>query len=341
MNHDVFISYTTDEKKYATQLKDTLNLNGYSCWMAPESIPGGSSYANEIEKAISNCKVLVVILSDKAQDSIWIPKEISRALTHKKIVIPFHIDESNIRDPFIFFLSDTQWIEAFRNFDAASAQLISVLANIIGKRDNSNAIPNNDTNSITNHFNGCRIYIASDFGHICFKSDTVKSYDDIKYLNFSGEIESKITAQLEELLAHLYQIDKDMISIEYNVSDRKVKLIPGTEQYWSAWKVNDGYRISFYVRHFESEEELLYDSLHFELRNDFSVSFFSKGHHIHKPGDAIIPFSKLGINEEATIHAAAELLKLCYPGRKIKMHSKFIPKFYSDCSGSYHLQFLL
>ena len=340
MKHDVFISYTTLEKEYAKQVKKILNHNGYTCWMAPESIPGGSSYANEIEKAISSCKIVVVILSEKAQESIWIPKEISRALTHKKMIVPFHIDESAICAPLDFYVTDAQRIEAYYDLAEAYEQLLSVLENIIGKREKSNTESIDKTVSISNSFSACRIYIGSDYGHICFKSNNVESYEDVKYLNFFGEIQNMITTQLVDLLSHLYQIDKDMISIEYNVSDGKVKLIPGSEKHWSAWAVKDEYRISFDVRHFEPEEELLYDALHFELGADLQVSFYKKGYCIHKPGKAIIPFAHLGINEEATISSAVKLIKLCYPGKNVRAQSKFTPKFYDDCSGSYHLKFL-
>ena len=70
--YDVFISYKSEEAENAKWLKAVLEINGLSCWMAPDSIPGGSSYAQEIEQAIYDCGVLVLLLSEKAQKSIWI-----------------------------------------------------------------------------------------------------------------------------------------------------------------------------------------------------------------------------------------------------------------------------
>ena len=134
MGCEVFISYTSSEKQNADQVKEVIEANGYSCWMAPESIPGGSSYADEIEAAIRDCKVMVVVLSEKAQDSIWIPKEISRALDNRKIVVPFHIDQSDLRDSFRFYLTDAQRIETYNRLMEAYAQLIEVLDRILGKK---------------------------------------------------------------------------------------------------------------------------------------------------------------------------------------------------------------
>ena len=58
-NKDVFISYKSDEYAQAIWVKDALETNGISCWMAPMSIPGGSSYAKEIPHAIDGCRVLL------------------------------------------------------------------------------------------------------------------------------------------------------------------------------------------------------------------------------------------------------------------------------------------
>ena len=37
-----FISYSSKEYAEANNVRDVLNTNGVSCWMAPQSIEGGS-----------------------------------------------------------------------------------------------------------------------------------------------------------------------------------------------------------------------------------------------------------------------------------------------------------
>ena len=49
---DVFISFKAEEINEAIWVRATLESHGISCWMAPDSIPGGSSYVKEISKAI-------------------------------------------------------------------------------------------------------------------------------------------------------------------------------------------------------------------------------------------------------------------------------------------------
>lgn len=344
MGPDVFISYSSKEKKNAEQVKTVIETNGYSCWMAPESIPGGSSYAAEIESAIQNCKVMLVVLSKTAQESIWIPKEISSALGYKKIVVPFHIDESNLVNAFKFYLTDAQRIEAYQNLTSAYEQLISLLEKIIGSPvKKSESVGNSVSRNISQKagYNACKIYISSDSGSICFASDIVKSYEEDYYLDFDGEIEKSFKSKLEKLLSNLYQIDTDMISVEFISSNNKTKLIPSSELNWNAWSVDDDYKIRFRIKRLEPEKELLYDSLSLEIGSDLDVSFYSKGNYINKPGNDIFIFSQLGISEEDTVRFANDLIKLCYPGKMIKTNSGFVPKFYNDGSGGYHLSFLV
>ena len=41
---DIFISYSSKEYSSAKKIKEYLDSNDISCWMAPDSIPEGSNY---------------------------------------------------------------------------------------------------------------------------------------------------------------------------------------------------------------------------------------------------------------------------------------------------------
>lgn len=112
---DVFLSYKSEEFDSALWLKKVLETNGISCWMAPMSIRGGSNYAQSIPTAIANCKVFVLMLSRKAQDSQWISKEVNQALNEKKIIMPYMIENCELQNEFNFYLSDIQRYEAYKN----------------------------------------------------------------------------------------------------------------------------------------------------------------------------------------------------------------------------------
>lgn len=110
---EIFISYKAEEFDEANSVKTALEENGISCWMAPMSIKGGLSYASEIPKAIRNCKVFVLVLSEKAQSSNWIPRELDQAINENKIIMPFMIENCPLQDEFAFYLSNVQRYNAY------------------------------------------------------------------------------------------------------------------------------------------------------------------------------------------------------------------------------------
>lgn len=122
---EVFISYKSEDFEQAIWLKSVLETNGISCWMAPASIPGGSNYAKEIPQAIENCRVFVVVLTRRCQDSIWVPKELDRALNSKKPVMPFVLENCELNDDFNFYLSNVQRYAAYQNKMAAAEQMVA------------------------------------------------------------------------------------------------------------------------------------------------------------------------------------------------------------------------
>ena len=59
MGQDVFISYKSEEFQEADWVRQQLESGGISCWMAPNSITGGASYATEIPQAIRSCRAVL------------------------------------------------------------------------------------------------------------------------------------------------------------------------------------------------------------------------------------------------------------------------------------------
>ena len=121
---DVFISYKSDEINEANWVREFLTDNGITCWMAPASIEGGTSYAMAIPKAIQECRAFVLILSRAAQESAWVPKEIDQAINHRKRILPFMIEDFVLAPDFGFYLSNVQCYRAFENKTASAKQML-------------------------------------------------------------------------------------------------------------------------------------------------------------------------------------------------------------------------
>ena len=120
----VFISYSSRETAEARKVKDLLEKEGISCWMAPESIPAGSDYGNEIANAIRTADFVVVMLSANSQSSKWVSKEVDFALKYDRTVIPFQLDDSELTPAFDFRLTDVQRIYANGRFYEAFSELL-------------------------------------------------------------------------------------------------------------------------------------------------------------------------------------------------------------------------
>lgn len=130
---EVFISYKSEEFDKANWVKTILETNEITCWMAPMDIKGGSNYALEIPKAIRECKIFVLILSEKAQTSKWVPKELDQAINEEKTIMPFMLEDCLLKEDFNFYLTNVQRYEAYKNKSAAIERMIAEINIILQK----------------------------------------------------------------------------------------------------------------------------------------------------------------------------------------------------------------
>ena len=142
MSADVFISYKSDEEEYARKIRSVLEANGISCWMAPDSIPLGSNYMKQIPLAIDHCKAMIILLSEKSQNSVWVKNEFSQAVTKNKLIIPYVIQDCPLQDEFAFSMSTMQQVYAYKDEQAALTKVVHDIREALGKEDASNVVIN-------------------------------------------------------------------------------------------------------------------------------------------------------------------------------------------------------
>ncbi len=131
----VFISYKSEEFDEANWVRTVLETNGISCWMAPMCITGGSSYATEIPQAIRNCTVFVLILSEQSQSSKWVSREVDRAINENKIIMPFMLENCQLKDDFNFYLTNVQRYAAYESKMSAVEKMVKEIKAILGIRE--------------------------------------------------------------------------------------------------------------------------------------------------------------------------------------------------------------
>ena len=176
-NKDVFISYKAEEMDQANWVKSNLENNGVSCWMAPECIPGGSSYATEIPQAIRCAKVFVLILSPRAQLSKWVSRETDIAINENKVIMPFMIEQFKLRDEFAFYLTNVQAYYAFEDKTISMNKMIDDIKSIIGSKEN-----NSESNEILPEMIEEKECVVQKIEEATIQSK--KSYDVMSILSF-------------------------------------------------------------------------------------------------------------------------------------------------------------
>lgn len=103
-----FISYSTKNQFHADALRALLDKNGIPTWMAPYDIPIGNHYAQVINGAIKGCSCLVLLLTNDSQNSVWVPKEVERALHYHKPILPIQLGDVILNDEFEMYISTDQ-----------------------------------------------------------------------------------------------------------------------------------------------------------------------------------------------------------------------------------------
>lgn len=132
MKYDVFISFGEQDAETARHIKQVLEKNGISCFFAPDLAARGEDYATEALEAIDNCDVFLLILSNSAQNSKWVKRELSRALDSDKRIFPFIVEDFELNKEFNFMLAQTQRVSAFLQKDEALSQLVQQIKEAVG-----------------------------------------------------------------------------------------------------------------------------------------------------------------------------------------------------------------
>ena len=107
MNH-VFICHSTEDRSFVDTIRDVLREDGMPTWIAPDNIPVGASYANEITNAIKSAGAVVLILSANSLHSVWVEKEVERAVHYRKKIFPVQIDDAPLTPSIELMISSTQ-----------------------------------------------------------------------------------------------------------------------------------------------------------------------------------------------------------------------------------------
>lgn len=136
--HDVMISYSSKDKAIADAICHQLEGNEIRAWFAPRDILGNKKYTDAIINGIKDCSIIVLIFSENANASVWVPRELERGVAYGKIIIPFKLEDvAAITPDFELCTSTSHWLDAItppieRNIE----ELVRIVKLILQKETN-------------------------------------------------------------------------------------------------------------------------------------------------------------------------------------------------------------
>lgn len=130
---DVFISYSTKNQAQADHIRQTLEDAGISCWYAPLSLRGAQNFTKEIPEAIAASKAFLLLMSEDAQNSKWVQRELGEA-DDDEVNLPiftFFLEECTLNKDFRFMLRFSQHYPIGLGFSEQMTRLLRDLQKIL------------------------------------------------------------------------------------------------------------------------------------------------------------------------------------------------------------------
>lgn len=119
-----FISYASEDHRFAKVLYHSLQQRKVRCWFAPMSLRPGDKFPQQIAEAIQHHDKLLVVLSRHALASGWVEKEVNLAREKEKghgsrpsVLIPVRLDTAILDKPvWASFLCEKRHIANFEHW---------------------------------------------------------------------------------------------------------------------------------------------------------------------------------------------------------------------------------
>lgn len=148
MSKNAFISHASKDCEVAQKICAMLEAREIECWIAPRDIIPGRDYGEEIIRGIEETSVTILILSENANESTFVKKEIERAISKAKPVLPVRIREVAPSPGLELFVSSAHWIDAWKSpIDGKIDQLANSIKPLIGQQPIRNAESPSSTTS--------------------------------------------------------------------------------------------------------------------------------------------------------------------------------------------------
>jgi hypothetical protein len=133
----LFVSHVSEDRAEAMEIVAALERRNICCWIAPRDVQPGHPFDDEISAAIDGCRAMLLVFSDRCNDSEYIRREVTVAGESQKLVIPFRIENAQPKHGLRVRLSDLHWIDGF----IAREQAVDAVAQASGLNTTTSSRP--------------------------------------------------------------------------------------------------------------------------------------------------------------------------------------------------------
>ncbi len=131
---DAFISHSSQDVELAERFEIYLQEHGLDVWLDRSDIRLGSLLRNELQKAIQDSRVLILLSSKSAQASLWVAAELLTAFHHDRFIIPCVLDGVTLP----YFLKNSIYLDMRRE---KTNWMRPLLRTVLEAPNSSNEVP--------------------------------------------------------------------------------------------------------------------------------------------------------------------------------------------------------
>jgi hypothetical protein len=121
---DLFVCHASEDgAPHARRLVKDFESLGVKCWIAPRDIPPGKSWPSAIVAGIEGSRGMVLVLTDRANASNEIEKEVTLAAHLHKVIFPLRVANIPLSGTLLYQIQSKQWRDLFEDREAVLAEI--------------------------------------------------------------------------------------------------------------------------------------------------------------------------------------------------------------------------
>lgn len=113
----IFISHSSADATVAKEMCTFIENNNATCFIAPRDIRSGKEYAEEIINGINTADAMVLIMTEKANKSPHVLREVERAVSRSIPILVYKLEDVELTKSMEYFLMTHQWISSDKKSD--------------------------------------------------------------------------------------------------------------------------------------------------------------------------------------------------------------------------------